>query len=179
VHSRGPRDSSRLAQRLRESGLRATTARLAILAELAGDRRHPSVEMVYESLRERYPSLSMSTVYATIESFLQRGIVRQVFGRSGKLRVDGTPHDHDHAVCRSCGRVFDVDPSVVNRPASPPKLPGGLRVTSVSVEYQVVCSQCGGADSSAPPTPKATRLTQPKSSTMNQETASEEKDRRA
>jgi Fe2+ or Zn2+ uptake regulation protein len=100
--------------------------------------------MVHESLRERFPSLSMSTVYATIESFLECGLIRQVSGRSGRLRVDGTPDDHDHAVCRSCGRVFDVDPGAIERPAKPVELPDGLRVTSLHIEYEVICPKCGG-----------------------------------
>ena len=133
-----------VAQRLRSFGLRATGSRIAILEALEADRRHPTAEMVHESLRERYPSLSMSTVYATIESFLERGLIRQVSGRSGRLRVDGTAQDHDHAVCRSCGRVFDVDPDEIHRPQKPMELPGGLRVTNVHVEYEVICRQCGG-----------------------------------
>lgn len=133
-----------MAHRLRTCGLRATGSRIAILEALESDRRHPTAEMVHESLRERFPSLSMSTVYATIESFLERGLIRQVSGRSGRLRVDGTPDDHDHAVCRSCGKVFDIDPSAVERPAKPLELPDGLQVTSLHIEYEVICRQCGG-----------------------------------
>ncbi len=133
-----------LAERLREAGLRATGARVAILEALETDRRHPTAEMVHESLKEKFPSLSLSTVYATIDSLLERGLIRQVSGRSGRLRVDGTPLDHDHAVCRGCGRVFDIDPHVIDRPAKPAELPEGLRVTNLYIEYEVICRECGG-----------------------------------
>lgn len=136
--------SKQIAARLRSAGLRATGARVAILSALEDDRRHPTAEMLHETLKERFPSLSMSTVYATIDSLLARGLIRQVSGRSGRLRVDGTPIDHDHAVCRSCGRVFDVDPHVIDRPAMPSELPDGLRVTHLHIEYEVICSDCGG-----------------------------------
>ena len=65
-------------QRLRDAGLRATGARVAILAALESDRRHPTAEMLFESLRAHLPSLSMSTVYATLESLLQRGLARRI-----------------------------------------------------------------------------------------------------
>jgi len=130
--------------KLRTVGLRATGARVAILESLATDRRHPTAEMVHETLRQRFPSLSMSTVYATIDSLLEHGLIRQVSGRSGRLRVDGTPLDHDHAVCRSCGDVFDIDPHVIDRPAQPLELANGLRVINMSIEYEVVCRDCGG-----------------------------------
>jgi len=136
--------SNEIAAKLRSAGLRATGARVAILETLETDRRHPTAEMVHESLCRRFPSLSMSTVYATIDSLLEHGLIRQVSGRSGRLRVDGTPLDHDHAVCRCCGGVFDIDPHVIDRPTQPLELADGLRVINMSIEYEVVCRDCGG-----------------------------------
>ena len=133
-------------QRLRDAGLRATGARVAILAALESDRRHPTAEMLFESLRAHFPSLSMSTVYATLESLLQRGLARRIAGASGRLRVDGTPQDHDHAVCRNCGAVFDVDQDWFERPAAPRELPHGLQVTNLHIEYEVVCPSCTHED---------------------------------
>ena len=130
------------ARRLRESGLRATGTRVAILEALETDRRHPTAEMVFESLRARLPSLSMSTVYATLESFLARGLVRRIAGNSGRLRVDGTAQDHDHAVCRRCSAVFDIDRGAIARPESPATLPPQLRVMSLHIEYEVLCAGC-------------------------------------
>ena len=135
-------DNTQAAQRLRDAGLRATGARVAILEALATDRRHPTAEMVFESLRERFPSLSMSTVYATLESLLHRGLIRRIAGTSGRLRVDGTPQDHDHAVCRTCGSVFDIDRDWLERPHAPRELPHGLQVTNLHIEYEVVCPSC-------------------------------------
>jgi Fur family peroxide stress response transcriptional regulator len=145
VEARDHRGGPTSVQRLRASGLRATGARIAILEALEDDRRHPTAEMLFDSLRERFPSLSLSTVYATIDTFLEHGIIRQVSSRSGRLRVDGTPPDHDHAVCRKCGRVYDIDPAAIDRPTRLPALPGGLQVTNRYVEYEVICQQCRGA----------------------------------
>jgi len=129
------------ASRLRSVGLRATTPRLAILAELEQDTRHPSAEMLLETLVEEYPSMSLSTVYATLEAFLHKGLIRRISGISGKLRVDGQMHEHDHAVCRCCGDVFDV-PQQPHRPDVPAELPQGLRVMNMNIEYEVICEPC-------------------------------------
>jgi Fur family peroxide stress response transcriptional regulator len=130
------------ANRLREAGLKATAPRLAILAALEDDRRHPTAEMVFESLRDRHPSLSLSTVYSTLESFIQRGIIRRIGSNGARLRVDGTLQDHDHAVCRVCNAVYDVERGLARIAPPPETLPDGLHVTGVYIEYEVICSKC-------------------------------------
>lgn len=137
-------NDSRHAERLRQAGLRATGPRLAILALLEVERTHPSAEQILEALSGGLPSLSLSTVYSTLESFLQAGLVRRIPTPEGRLRVDGTTQDHDHAVCRSCGRVFDVPRGQQLRPTSEVALPPGVELVGVHIEYEVVCSACSG-----------------------------------
>lgn len=130
------------AERLREAGLKATGPRLAILSALEQDRSHPSAEQIHALLADTHPSLSLSTVYSTLECFARAGLIRRVNGRDGKLRVDGTRGDHDHAVCRTCGTIFDVDRSRCPLPDPPARLPRGLEVVNVRLEYEVVCASC-------------------------------------
>jgi Fe2+ or Zn2+ uptake regulation protein len=139
-------DTQRQVTRLREAGLKATASRTAILAFLEADHSHPTAEMVYERLAGTLPTLSLSTVYATLESFLAAGLVRRIHTDGGKLRVDGTGGDHDHAVCRRCGDVFDVARASGDRSHARRDLPGGFEVLDVHVQYDVVCPSCGGDD---------------------------------
>jgi len=134
----------RKAERLKEAGLRVTAPRLTILAALEADRTHPTAEEIHAKLRTRHPSLSLSTVYKTLEAFLAAGLCRRV-NAEGSLRVDGVPRPHDHAVCRGCGRVYDVDRAVCPVPQPPARLPGDLVVAEVRVEYDVVCPRCRAA----------------------------------
>ena len=130
------------AERLRRAGLRVTAARLAILALFAAERRHPTAEQVHAALHEAHPSLSLSTVYETLEAFVRAGLCRRVRSGDGLMRVDGTDVDHDHAVCRGCGRIFDVERGRLKLPAVPARLPRGLTVGAVRLEYDVICSSC-------------------------------------
>ena len=70
------------------------------------------------------------------------GLVRKLSEVDGRLRVDGTKPPHDHAICRMCGTIFDVDPNLNTAPTPPSELPGGLTVLEVRVEYDVVCAKC-------------------------------------
>lgn len=133
---------STLIDRLRDVGLRATSSRVAILDHLQTDRRHPTAEMVYASLHTSNPSLSLSTVYSTLENFIDRGLLRRVHTPDGLLRVDGTIADHDHAICQQCGAVYDVARRGIRSEVTP-ELPLGLRFLGVKVEYEVLCSDCG------------------------------------
>lgn len=128
--------------RLKTAGLRVTGPRLAILEALEVSRSHPTAEMVYEELSPRHPSMSLSTVYATFDVLLGAGLIRRVASHAGKLRVDGTTQDHDHAICRACGEVFDVARDVIDRPRVPEELPQDLKVVHLHLEYEVLCRTC-------------------------------------
>jgi Fe2+ or Zn2+ uptake regulation protein len=133
--------SQRVA-RLHRAGLKATGPRMVILAALEQDHTHPTAEYLYDTLRRDFPSLSLSTVYQTLDVFIRTGLCRRVSGLGDRLRVDGTPQDHDHAVCRLCGVIFDVDREQVQLPTSPGYLSNGLMVTGVRFEYEVICAAC-------------------------------------
>jgi Fe2+ or Zn2+ uptake regulation protein len=130
------------ASRLRAAGLKPTASRLAILELLEEDRRHPTAEMLLDTLAPTMPSLSLSTVYANLEAFLQAGMIRRIRGAKEKLRVDGTVQDHDHAICRSCGEVFDVPQTLIPRPTTPPFAGEEFEFVDLHIEYEVICSAC-------------------------------------
>jgi Fur family peroxide stress response transcriptional regulator len=134
--------ASKQADRLRSAGLKATGPRIAILDAIEQNCHHPSAEDIYQELAERHPSLSLSTIYGTLNAFARAGLVRKLPEVDGRLRVDGTTTLHDHAICRACGTIFDVepDPNVISSP--PLELPGGLAVLDVRIEYDVVCAAC-------------------------------------
>ncbi len=128
--------------RLHRAGLKATGPRMVILATLEQDSTHPTAEYLYDTLRRDHPSLSLSTVYQTLDAFIRSGLCRRVSGPGDRLRVDGTPQDHDHAVCRLCGAIFDVDRDQVQLPTPPGHLSDGLMVTGIRFAYEVICSAC-------------------------------------
>jgi len=136
------RPTTDVAARLRDAGLRATAPRVAVLAELERNRSHPNPIEIHRLLRGRHPSLSLSTVYLTVDAFASAGLLRRIPARDGRLRVDGVVEAHDHAVCRRCGEVFDLPVPARTPPAAPRGLPTGTRVLGVRIEYDVLCARC-------------------------------------
>jgi Fur family peroxide stress response transcriptional regulator len=131
-----------VAARLREAGLRVTASRVAVLEEIEGNRSHPNAIDVHGALRARHPSLSLSTVYLTFEAFAKAGLLRRMPARDGRLRVDGVVEEHDHAVCRRCGDVFDLPGKAPISRTAPRGLPRGTRILGARIEYDVLCVRC-------------------------------------
>ena len=146
---------SHAVERLRQAGLKATGPRVILLTALEQNHSHPTAELLYESLQVDHPSLSLSTVYQTLDAFIRTGLCRRVSEAGNRLRVDGTPQDHDHAICRTCGEIFDIERQLMPRPAPPTQLPQDLMVTGLRVEYDVICTSCqvtsDGEGSAGPP----------------------------
>jgi Fe2+ or Zn2+ uptake regulation protein len=115
---------------------------MLILEALENDCNHPTAEQIHEKLRKDYPSLSLSTVYQTLDAFIRNGLCRRITGAGDRIRVDGTPQNHDHAICNTCGQIFDIDRQVFPLPAPPSRLPNGLTVTGLRLEYEVICAAC-------------------------------------
>ena len=133
---------TRRVERLRQAGLKATGARMLILEAIEANCNHPTAEQIHASLRKAHPSLSLSTVYQTLDVFIRKGLCRRITGASDRLRVDGTPQDHDHAICNTCRKIFDIDRRLFPLPGPPAQLPNGLTVTGLRLEYEVICAAC-------------------------------------
>jgi len=134
-------------EQLHRVGLKATGPRLMILEAIEKHLHHPTVEEIYSLLLDDHPSLSLSTVYETLDVFIRNGLCRRVTGAGDRMRVDGTPQDHDHAICQSCGTIFDIDRQTYPLPPPPVQLPDGLVVKGLRLEYDVICSPCREAAS--------------------------------
>jgi Fur family transcriptional regulator, peroxide stress response regulator len=108
---RGPADEQmkRTDERdlLRQLGLRSTPQRLAIVREVFS-RNHPTVGEIYDSVRIGFPTIGLQTVYNTLHTMAQRGLVREL-SFSSATRFDGNMRPHANLVCRNCGRIDDAE----------------------------------------------------------------------
>ncbi len=124
----------------RGAGLRLTPQRLAILAYLEGNRRHPSAGDVYKAVRKKFPTMSFATVYNTLERLKRRGMVAELPLEAGKKRFDPDTRPHHHLVCVICKRIVDV--SSASHPALPKAKRAGFEVIGSHVEFYGMCPSC-------------------------------------
>jgi Fur family peroxide stress response transcriptional regulator len=129
-------------QHCREGGLALTPQRLAIYRALAGDDSHPSAEEIFRRVKPDLLSLSLGTVYRTLELFEAHGLVTRVPGSGNQARFDANREPHSHLVCVRCRRVLDL-------PQPPPaptpredRLPKGFRILAQQCHFLGICPDC-------------------------------------
>ncbi len=90
-------------------GTRLTLQKQAILNALQSNPKLMTAEDVYGWVREKYPNVSLGTVYRNLQNFSQQGTVRRTLLADGKARFElaGNVHHH-HLICLSCGGTAEV-----------------------------------------------------------------------
>jgi len=101
----------RLAAALRAQGYRVTAQRAIILETISHLGGHLSAQQVYQDARTRLPGLNLATVYRTVESLQQAGLIDSFSTSLEPLQFSlrDPEQPHAHLVCRSCGDVRQVE----------------------------------------------------------------------
>lgn len=108
-----PVTAERAARSLQDLGYRLTPQRIMILEAVLESDDHVTAEDLYEQVKTRYPHISFSTVYRTMELLRDAGFVTQTDlggGRWQYHQVDKATHHH--LICQGCGHVAEVEEGV-------------------------------------------------------------------
>ncbi|WP_003544594.1 Fur family transcriptional regulator [Desulfotomaculum nigrificans] len=135
-----------MINKLKNLGLKLTPQRLAILNLLEGNTKHPSAEEIYKQLKPRFPSLSLATVYNTLEILAKAGELQEIRIKADKRHFDPNPNPHGHFLCRSCQSIYDLDagPLEIQRPFNI----NGFLVEEYTLYFYGICPNCREKSSS-------------------------------
>lgn len=89
--------------------LKYSRQREAIRTYLAGTKEHPTAEMVYSTIRQTYPNISLGTVYRNLNLLVDHGEVKKLSCGDGQDHFDYDTSRHYHFVCKDCGRILDLE----------------------------------------------------------------------
>ena len=123
-------------------GLAVTHQRQVIYQALRSMHDHPSPEAVYERVQAQIPSISLATVYKTIHTFLDAGLVQEVSIHHGTLRIEANSEPHYHLICSECRSVEDLDPAAVSPIEVQGRLPKGFAVQKFALDVIGICPAC-------------------------------------
>lgn len=133
-------NSVNLKEILTAKGLKPTYQRILILDYLSGNmKKHLTTEHVYEALSKKTPTLSLTTVYNTLGSFLDAGLVTAITITGTEVRYELTTTPHHHLLCKRCGRIIDVD---IQCPNANRKNIKGYKIDEVHGYFKGICKSC-------------------------------------
>jgi Fe2+ or Zn2+ uptake regulation protein len=134
-----------LTERFRARGLKVTPQRQSIFRVLSSSSVHPTAESVYAAVSAELPTISLRTVYQTLNDLASMGELSTLDLGSGSTRFDPNLEPHHHLVCDGCGRVDDLHahfPGVVV-PATGEG--AGFEVTATEIVFRGRCADCAAA----------------------------------
>ena len=97
-----------LVERMREWAVRVTSQRLAIAEVVLNSSDHPTVQQIYERVRDHFPSMTLATIYSTLGVLQKSGLIQELpFQKMSRYEPNMEPHVN--LVCIECENVIDAD----------------------------------------------------------------------
>ena len=127
---------------LKSRQLKATPQRIAIYDYLRHTDIHPTADTIYSFLHPQHPTMSLATVYKTLESLRDAGLVQQLNTGEDAFRYDAITAPHPHIQCQCCKRVFDLDTELALHLQEEAKQQSAFRITGAQVYLYGICPEC-------------------------------------
>lgn len=134
--------ASELAKILRDNGCKVTPQRLAVYDMLSHTTEHPTAEMIYQKVKEQYPTMSFATVYKSVEIFSKLGVIQVLNTGEDSFRYDAETSEHPHIKCTKCGRVNDVSHLDARAVESLVENETGFKVNGHQFYFYGICPDC-------------------------------------
>jgi len=123
-------------------GLRITHQRTEIYKELSKYPDHPTIEGVFNRVRKRLKTISLDTVYRTISTFEEYGLIKKVYHVDNATRFDINVSNHHHLVCSRCHKIEDFYWPEFDRIKPPESVSHWARIEIKQVIINGLCSSC-------------------------------------
>ncbi len=130
-----------LEEQCRQRGIPVTVQRRAILEAVLLHGDHPTADEIYETVRDRLPQLSRTTVYRVLDTFVNMGLVQRL-RKSGAARFDRNIDRHHHLICSRCGKIADLEDQALEPLPLPKRKLQGFIIDDFSVQFSGTCPDC-------------------------------------
>lgn len=127
---------------LKESGVRITPQRHAVLEYLLTSMNHPTADEIYKALESKFPNMSVATVYNNLRILREIGLVRELTYGDSSSRFDSNTKDHYHIICNDCGKIVDFHYPSLNEVESLAEQISGFEVSHHRLEVYGKCKEC-------------------------------------
>jgi Fur family peroxide stress response transcriptional regulator len=137
-----PKSDSAAIGALRNKGYKATPQRIAICRIALNSRTHPSAQQVYNEVKKIHPTVSLATVYKTLEVLRDVDLVQEINFPKGQARFDSYMTPHINLVCLKCGNITDLDDMVIEEITRKVTSFTKFKPTGQRVDVYGICQKC-------------------------------------
>jgi Fur family peroxide stress response transcriptional regulator len=127
---------------LRSKGYKATPQRIAICRIALNSRDHPSAQAVYCEVKKIHPTVSLATVYKTLEVLRDLNLVQELNFPKGQARFDSYMVPHINLICLKCGDIFDLDDVTAEEISKKVSAAAKFKPKGQRVDVYGVCYKC-------------------------------------
>ena len=127
-------------EKYRTIGIKLTPQRLAILNYMDGNKSHPSADTIYNAVSKKFPTMSVATVYNTLEALKNKGALQELTIEPGKKRYDPETTSHHHLICIECKNIIDIFKKF--KLDFSDNMASGFEIKGHHIEFYGVCPKC-------------------------------------
>lgn len=105
-----------IIQIFKENNLKLTLQRVNIYSYLRSTCEHPTVDTIYKNIKKIIPTISLATVYKTLNTLVDYGLIKMINVCEENFRYDANIDLHGHIKCTNCNKVEDLhlDTNLIN-----------------------------------------------------------------
>ena len=103
---------------LEKKGIKPSLHRLKIFEYLSDHPYdHPTVDTIFQDIHSEIPTLSKTTIYNTLKTFIDKKLIRAITIEENEVRFDVKTKPHAHLKCIQCNNLYNVnvDPELFSK----------------------------------------------------------------
>lgn len=132
-----------LIAKLKERQYRITPQRVELIRLIAASKGHPSASQLYNQIKVQFPTMSLATVYKTLDLLKEVGEVLEIGLRDDSHYDGNKPYPHPHLICMKCQKIMDGELDVaVGKIVQEVENNFGFRVVKHQLDFYGLCPDC-------------------------------------
>ena len=127
---------------LRKKGYKATPQRIAICRFALNSRNHPTAQQVYDQVKKIHLTVSLATVYKTLEVLKSLGLIQEINLPEGQARFDSYMKPHINLICLQCGNIVDLDETTAIEETRKIAVAAEFKPKGQRIDIFGICKRC-------------------------------------
>jgi Fur family peroxide stress response transcriptional regulator len=129
-------------QALRKKSYKATPQRIAICRFALNSRDHPTAQQVYDQVKKIHPTVSLATVYKTLEMLKSLDLIQEINLPQGQARFDSYMKPHINLICLQCGKIVDLDETTAIEETKKVAAAAKFKPKGQRIDIFGICKRC-------------------------------------